>query len=131
MEIKCYDYCICWNDMFGICNDFCVVMVFGVWFVYFGMYYFYVVDFVVIVYFNIQWLDVEFEFYVFFLCVFYFVVGIWYVFFIMMIGIGNVFCFLVYGCMYVVYCSVVIVKDYYVFVFYVDEWFVVGFIKVY
>lgn len=39
--------------MFGICNDFCVVMVFGVWFVYFGMYYFYVVDFVVIVYFNI------------------------------------------------------------------------------
>lgn len=117
--------------MFGICNDFRAATVFGVRFVYFGTYYFYVVDFVVIVYFNIQRLDVEFEFYVFFSRVFYFAAGIRYVFFITTIGIGNVFRFLAYGRTYVVYRSVVIVKDYYAFVFYVDERFVAGFIKVY
>lgn len=117
--------------MFGIGDDFCLLMVFGIWFVYFSVYYFYVVYFVVGIDFNVQWLNVKLKFDIFFVCVFYFVFGIWYVFFIMMISIGYVCCVLVYGSVYVVYCGIVVVQYYYVFVFYVDIWFVVGFVKFY
>lgn len=115
--------------MFGTCNDFCAATAFGIWFAYFGTYYFYAADFAVTVYFNFQWLDVEFELYAFFLRVFYFAAGTWHVFFITTIGTGNVLCFLAHGRTHAVYCSVATAKDYYAFAFYADERFVAGFTK--
>lgn len=49
----------------------------------------------------------------------------------MVIGVDYVCCILMDGGVYVVYCGVVIVEYYYVFVFYVDIGFIGGFIKVY
>lgn len=73
MEVKCYDYGVSWYYVFRVGDDFCVVVVFCIWLVYFGVCYFYVVNFIVGIYFYVQWLDVKLEFNVFFVCVFYFV----------------------------------------------------------
>lgn len=89
LEVECYDYCVGGQYFFVVGDWFWVMMVVVIRFVQFGFYYFDVDYFIVFIdYFD--WLVVEQELYVFFFGVGYFMVGVGYVFFVLVVGVNYV-----------------------------------------